>query len=432
MPPPTLQSPAWYKDRRYLHFDEPIGYKLAEKVASNPVEVAKHGFYPFIEFTISTPKLKRDKKTGRLVKSTKTRNVAYASHVDSHIYSYYAAVLSKRYEEKLLQVGLNDNILAFRPLQKSNIHFARTAFDEIANRESCHVLGLDIEGFFNNIDHNILKAAWANLLDTASLSPDHFAVFKSITKYAKIALGEVYSLLGISKNNPRLGRRRLCTPSEFREIVRPAEIIESNKLGFGIPQGSPISALLSNIYLLEFDITVKSYIDNIKGSYFRYCDDILLIVPLHAKMATLGFIDKLIKEFGLAIQHKKTEQRDFLRQPTKFGTRLLTNKPLQYLGFLFDGERIFLRSSALARYSDRMRRGISLAKKTMRKRNSSRVQRGDEPQQLYKSNLHKKYTHFGRRNFISYARRAANHLDSDDIRRQLKPLWGRFKLRINK
>jgi retron-type reverse transcriptase len=47
----------------------------------------------------------------------------------------------------------------------------------------------------------------------------------------------------------------------------------------GIPQGSPISALLSNIYMFSFDKHMKNYVDSIGGKYFRYCDDMLLIVP---------------------------------------------------------------------------------------------------------------------------------------------------------
>ncbi|TOH44391.1 hypothetical protein CGI79_25115, partial [Vibrio parahaemolyticus] len=55
-------------------------------------------------------------------------------------------------------------------------------------------------------------------------------------------------------------------------------------------------------------------------------------------------------------------------------------KPLQYLGFLFDGHSIFLRSTALARYSEKMKGGVKLAKKTMEKENRIRKSKG-EPEQ---------------------------------------------------
>jgi len=47
----------------------------------------------------------------------------------------------------------------------------------------------------------------------------------------------------------------------------------------GIPQGSPISDLLANMYLLNFDCAVRKILDALGGSYLRYSDDILLVAP---------------------------------------------------------------------------------------------------------------------------------------------------------
>ncbi len=106
---------------------------------------------------------------------------------------------------------------------------------------------------------------------------------------------------------------------------------------------------------------------------------------------------------------------------------LTADRPLQYLGFLFDGVNVYLRSTSLARYSERMRKGVSLAKATMRKRNKLRMKRGEKTKSLFKNKLYRKYSHLGSRNFITYGLRAADVMESNTIKKQLKPLWGNLQ-----
>ena len=47
----------------------------------------------------------------------------------------------------------------------------------------------------------------------------------------------------------------------------------------GIPQGSPISASLANIYMLEIDKYIYEYVKSYNGLYMRYCDDFIVIIP---------------------------------------------------------------------------------------------------------------------------------------------------------
>ncbi|SEO57673.1 Reverse transcriptase (RNA-dependent DNA polymerase) [Duganella sp. CF517] len=421
----TTREP-WFRRRGYLHFDRPVGQAAALTIVSDPVRVAQRSFFPFLDFDILSTKVKWDDDLEQLVRKRKERKVAYASHIDSHIYSYYCQLLSARYEQELTRRGLEDCVLAFRSLGKSNIHFAAEGFTEVSRRSNCFVLGLDIRGFFDTLDHKILKSAWMAVLGVAQLSPDHYAVYKAITRFSMVNLDSVLELLGISKNNPKKGRNRLCSPEDFREKVRPSGMIRANSTGKGIPQGSSISALLSNIYMLEFDCFINEYVEGLGGKYFRYCDDMLFVLPLAAKTTCEAVIKDAISKCKLEIQDAKTERRDFVTR----GGRLVTDKPLQYLGFLFDGERIYLRSASLARYSDRLMRGMHVAKATMRKRNRARVARGADPRPLFMGNLMRRYTYFGRRNFISYGYRAAKIMNSQSIRKQLRPLWTKFQLAL--
>lgn len=419
---------AWYKSRGYLHFDRPVNQATATEIVSSPDAVSRHAFYPFIRYVAQTQKVFFDKGLGKVVKKEpKKRPISYAAHVDSHIYSYYCEKLSKAYEDHLGKVPWSSSILAFRSLGKSNIDFARDAFLDISVRDSSCVIAIDIKGFFENLNHAHLKKSWQTLLGTSTLSDDHYAVYRSLTKYSFVNRDQVYEVLGLSKNNPKNGRKRICEPQKFREKVRNGGLIETNKLNKGIPQGSPISAMLSNVYMMGFDEQVHAYVQACGGSYYRYCDDVLLIVPLAKEAEAKDFVNQRVDEIGLEIQEAKTETCKF----TRSAKGLRTDRPLQYLGFIFDGANIYLRSSSLARYQDRVNRGIWVAGKCMDKVNAKRISRGQLPRSMFLKKLYKRYSYLGRRNFISYGYRAAKIMDSPSIRKQLKPHWRRLRERIS-
>lgn len=416
----------WYRHRGYPHFDHPISYQDAKTLVEDPFQVSRHSFYPFIEFTIETFKVKRTAPAGKLKRIQKLRPIAYASHVDCHIYSYYSLQLTKIYEQEISKRNLQDCILAFRSLGKSNVEFAFEAFEVIRRFGDCEVVALDVTGFFDNLDHALLKNAWAELLGQTQLPADHYAVYKSLTKYSAVNLEQLYALLGVSVNNRDTSPVRLCTAEEFRLKVRGGNLIVGHKLRKGIPQGSPISAFLSNLYMLGYDTVMEAFVESVGGHYFRYCDDILLIVPPGFKAKVEALAVSEIKKLSLDINPTKTDRVDF----AVTGRGLVASKPLQYLGFLFDGQRILLRSASLARYSERMRAGVRLAKATMKKRNAAREQRGDAPRPLFKKKLHNKYSHLGRRNFVTYGYDAARKMGSSAIRKQLRVLWKRLQSEI--
>ena len=86
----TASPPPWYRLRRYLHFDCPVGLKRAEALVMDPHAVACHAFYPLISYDLTSKKLTADRLTKKLVPREKTRPISYAAHLDAHIYNYYA------------------------------------------------------------------------------------------------------------------------------------------------------------------------------------------------------------------------------------------------------------------------------------------------------------------------------------------------------
>jgi len=71
-----------------------------------------------------------------------------------------------------------------------------------------------------------------------------------------------------------------------------------------------------------------------------------------------------------------------------------------------------------------MRRGVSLAKQTMRSRNSMRALDGKPERDLFLKKIYTRYSHLGGRNFLRYGYKASEIMNSAAIRRQLRPLWG--------
>jgi len=422
------QDHPWYKKRNYLHFDLPIKIRNAEVIATSPGKVKRHSFYPFIAYDIVSKKIQKCDLKETLQFKHKLRPVSYAAHVDSHIYTYYAYLLNIAYEKQLTKLNISENVLAFRKLGKSNIEFANDAFNEIIKRKYCVAIAFDVTGFFDNLNHDILKKSWCELLNSKKLPEDHYNVFKSLTKFSKVNKNKLYETFSISKKNPKKEHKRICTPYEFRQVVRNSGMISVNRKHKGIPQGSPISALLSNIYMSTFDKEISSLMSKLNGCYYRYCDDILCIVTETKSEEVEKIVFKKIQNLKLDINIGKTKTSSYEFKNGK----ILCDKPLQYLGFIFDGNHKLIRSAALARFSERMKSGVKLAKMTKRKFNQIRLNKGVAPKKLYKRKIYEKYSHLGQQNFIRYGFRSAGIMKSKAIKKQLKPLWHRLKKEIEK
>jgi RNA-directed DNA polymerase len=422
--------PRWFRRRRYLHFDHPVSLRFAKTLVTNPTEVSRHAFYPFLQVTLTSMKKWRDKNTGHVHQKEKLREIAFASHVDSHIYAYYGWVLSELYEKKLESLKLGNSVLAFRSLGKGNIDFAKIAFDEVKRRVACDVVCFDIKGFFDSLDHCILKRQWANLLEVGTLPQDHFKVFRSITKWQYVNRTLALKALGLPLHNPGLkckNERRLCRPDQFRSIIRSNKLIVNNLTGKGIPQGSPISAILSNLYLLDLDQQLKQFADSSSGLYLRYCDDILLIVPQGVASCAETAVETAIKAVRLEVQSDKTELVCFRAgqiDPSSTGD-------LQYLGFKFNGNEIRIRPGSIGGFFEKMRKGVTKTFLSRNRLNKPRIASGKGPRKAHLKKLYRKYSYLGRRNFLTYGYRAASSL-GDEIYGQLKPAWRKLRRLIRR
>ena len=200
------------------------------------------------------------------------------------------------------------------------------------------------------------------------MPPDYYAVFKNITKYSTWDLESLIQLNELE--NTRAGvnvlnqKVQVLTPEQFKAHKKTC--IHSHTESFGIPQGSPISAILSNIYMLELDKKLRCFVDENLGLYMRYSDDFIVILPIHAERPfadQLKWIQTLIQDTdGLELQEEKTQLHLYDKGRLEnvsinYLSRVKEGKNLlNYLGFTFDGKVVTIRDKTLSKYYYRMYR----------------------------------------------------------------------------
>ena len=352
--------------RKYAHFDKRLGLKEAYKYVSNPENIKKHNFYPFIYYEKRFYKFNKEKG-----KYDKTRPICYASHIDRCIYQYYAYILNHIYNEKACNLNIDECSIAYRDnKRKSNINFAKEVFDFIKQTQNAYIIVGDFKGFFDNLDHKYLKKQLCKLMNTDKLSDDMYAVFKSMTKFSKCRLEDILTLNGLNdtyKGIKELNSHETVMDVEtFKKFKKDNLIRNQNK--FGIPQGSSLSGIFSNIYMMDFDYKMKELVSSYNGLYRRYSDDFILVLTCADVEVFKKFYDKAISIIdntpGVYIEKDKTKVYLYLSDIVKNITNCIIpeikdeKNIVDYLGFSFDGKSVLIRQKTYGKYIYRMRRKI--------------------------------------------------------------------------
>lgn len=469
----------WYKPKAFTHFTPKLyelDSKFVEDYVSDSNNILKHSFHPLIHKTIAVKRFKKSKdKLGKEVKrhytfvngkrksNVKYREVYYPTHLDSHIYSFYTnRILGPLYETELKKIEKLDNaVLAYRRIEvingnrcKCNIDFANDLFELVKSLEGDHaVLALDISKFFDSLNHKKLKQAWCGLQKRTNLKPEEYNIFKSLVNFRYVEMQDICKEFGFEHHNDIIKQKIKCFVRDKIEFKRrivdkgyikknpfrvknTSEKKSSKNLPIGIPQGTPISAFLANLYLLEFDKKVLELLHDCKGTYRRYSDDLVIICPVNEYEEIEKKIYKLILDYDLIIQKEKTQTTFFINGKLNKG-----EKPLAYLGFIFDGNRKFIRSSSLSKYYRKMKAKIKY--KAFRalfykpKLKNGKLEKQDFL--IHRTEIYKKFSHLGsknknpkKRNYISYANLATQIMNSPEIKKQVSKAWKTIHQDINK
>ncbi len=167
--------------------------------------------------------------------------------------------------EPIFEADFHNCSYGYRP--KRNAKQASEAVLNDLYKRAWGVVEIDFKSYFNTIPHgNLIKVIQKRISDGS--------VLKLIKQTLKVGMDK-------------------------RGNIIPTKL--------GVPQGSPISPLYSNIYLNIIDQLwhKREYPQKLHATVHRYCDDIILVCRKSATSA-LGALVAISKRMGLIINHEKT------------------------------------------------------------------------------------------------------------------------------
>lgn len=442
-----------YKTKGYLHFDERIHIGHMKVNLLNEDWIASYAFLPFIHFEINFKRfvtVKEINDQGQATKrkergKPKKRKIFYAAHKDGYIYKYYGDLLNNAYNIYASENKIDDNVVAYRnnKLGKNNIDFAFEVFNHLFKFENAVVISSDFTKYFDNISHKTLKRNIRRVLGVETLKRDWYQVFKNLTQFTYVNREDIDMFLE-AKHGKTLNKKiktyqinRIMTSSEFREFKEEYLKPNPNPNSYGIPQGSSISAVCPNVLLIDFDKEISEWCKqkSANAMYRRYCDDLIVIIPLEKQSKTefatirnelFGIIDKY-KSDGLDVQPEKTKiglwNGDYIvdeeLQPSK----------LDYLGFVTNGQMIQLREKSLFNYYTRAYRKAKTVKRI-----EYATERPGPRRSLYDLYTHLGFEYQKRGNFVTYAYKAHKKMSQlpvkSLIKKQVKKHWGKIHRRL--
>lgn len=352
------------KRRTYQHFDKPLDldneshFELVKRAIEN---LPTHQFLPFLKFIKRDIRYRKD-ADGVSRRSIKPRPIMYASHMDAHIYGFFSYKWSQAYERYIKENGSAESVIAYRKIadtanrNKGNIQFAREIFQYIQENDDSVAIVADVSKFFDTLKHKTLKERLCAVLDVAELSSDEYKVFRSLSAFRYVLKDEEWgsTYAQLVSRIARGVRKGKSLPQAVYESGK--KIIRTNKAEIGIPQGSPVSGLLANIYLSAFDAAIRNEFP--EALYRRYSDDIVVVCSADVMDAALTTLKREIKKYALDINAKKMFLVSFKSQAdgsvacvdVMDGDKSpVGRKYIDYLGFEFDGRTVLLRNKTLQR-----------------------------------------------------------------------------------
>jgi RNA-directed DNA polymerase len=411
---------SWFRKRNYRHLDFPTDLEYAKKVM-DPDYVARRVFRPLLRFAKSEKRWSINPETNKKEVREKLRNIMYASHKDAAVLTYYSKKLTELLDRHYYQCDLHESIIAYRSLGMANYHFARDILTFAQCNSPVSIIAFDIHKFFDTLSHAIIKSTLKTILSVRELPKDWYKIYRHITNFHYYDIHELKKHAALRDRFKKGAKGAIASIEELSCISVSVHANPRAHERRGIPQGTPISAAIANLYMIDFDLAVKSKCDEIGGVYRRYSDDILIVCKPQYNEMIQELIVNNISQVGLSIAEEKTEVSQFLA-----GSVILTTEDqAQYLGFRLrnDGSRI--RASSMSRQYKKLHAAI---KATKEKAEEQRLKGSSVA--VFTRSLRKKFSlitlrsqgnNVLLRNFSSYARKSAEVFGGEEkISRQIR------------
>lgn len=351
-----------YKDKSYWHLD---GHKTIDMVydyISSDKNIVKHSFYPFIHYEMKFNKFNIKKNNGK--KKAKIRQIFYCSHIDRYIYQRFGSYYNDCYNTYCQEKGFDKCSIAYRNNKKGkcNIHFAKDVFRFIKERENCFIMVGDFTNFFDNLDHKYLKDKLCTVSNQQKLTDAQYKVYKSITRFSYLDITDIANFLCILQKKITTLKPKLTTTQLHdlkKNYLKHNKDDKNNWKTYGIPQGSPISAIFANVYMIDFDEKLNEFTKQQKGLYRRYSDDFIIVIPNIKQEEYESIADKIMEVVNntpnLTLENKKTafyhfNQKKLTPINNVLPEQINESSQLNFLGFSFDGENVKLRDKTITKY----------------------------------------------------------------------------------
>lgn len=173
-----------------------------------------------------------------------------------------------------------------------------------------------------------------------------------------------------SKYKTAFGKARL---RDNRDMIKPGY---SKLYKRGIPQGTPLSAVCANIYMLDADKRINYYVMERHGLYMRYSDDFIVIIPKNGENSfedDFLWLKECIKNGpGVELKDEKTKLFECVGGHITNCTNMYITggksgkNILDFLGFSFDGVNVRIRSKTIGKFYNNMYRMIRQDQKNER------------------------------------------------------------------
>jgi len=219
-------------------------------------------------------------------RDSKPRVISIPTNRDKLLLKVLQLHLKEAYKEELVSSSIHSKIKDIK--------------QQISSKKYDSFIKLDIQSFFDNIDHEILLA----LLNKKGVNKGIYALINQAIKQTTVSVDD----------------------SQRKK--------QSNAKG--VPQGLSISGILADIYLHLFD---SKHMKNNHYRYYRFVDDMLILCNKDDIDDLMKNLVNDLKAIGLNT-HKPKENS----QKTDFGH---IKNGFQFLGYKFKGSSISVRPSSI-------------------------------------------------------------------------------------